>query len=105
LTVPSARFFCDAGSGAILCTDTPVGPGQLAISQQPRHIVELALSARPRPVAGSSNQAVRAALARLRAELGPVRQIQDKFTELHEGPDLDRYLAAPAGFRRRPTRA
>ncbi|MFI5587611.1 hypothetical protein ACIA5G_21350 [Amycolatopsis sp. NPDC051758] len=46
------------------------------------------------------NTDVRAALARLRAELGPEREIEDGFDELHEDPDLDRYLADPKGFKR-----
>jgi hypothetical protein len=29
---------------------------------------------------------------------GPAWQIEDEFTELHEDPDLDRYLADPTGF-------
>jgi hypothetical protein len=46
------------------------------------------------------NADVRAALARLRAEPGPERVIQNEFTELHEDPGLDRYLADPKGFKR-----
>ncbi|MER6983551.1 hypothetical protein ABT317_43035 [Streptomyces carpinensis] len=44
------------------------------------------------------NEAVHRTLGRLRAELGPSWQIHDEFDELHEDPDLDRYLADPAGF-------
>ena len=46
------------------------------------------------------NAGVRAALARLRAELGPEWVIHDEFAELHEDPELDRYLADPKGFKR-----
>ncbi len=46
------------------------------------------------------NADVRAALARLRAELA--HDVENGFTELHEDPDLDRYLADPKGFRRFP---
>ncbi|MCR6490340.1 hypothetical protein M8542_46800 [Amycolatopsis sp. OK19-0408] len=46
------------------------------------------------------NADVRAALASLRAELGPSYEIADEFGELHEDPDLDRYLADPKGFKR-----
>jgi hypothetical protein len=44
------------------------------------------------------NEAVRQALGRLRIELGSAWQIHDEFDELHEDPDLDRYLAAPTEF-------
>ncbi|WIY06263.1 hypothetical protein QRX60_21350 [Amycolatopsis mongoliensis] len=47
------------------------------------------------------NADTRAALARLRAELG--RDVEDGFTELHEDPELDRYLADPKGFERQRT--
>ncbi|WP_210408034.1 hypothetical protein [Allokutzneria sp. NRRL B-24872] len=46
------------------------------------------------------SQAVREAVDRLRAELGPAWEIRDEFGDLHEDPDLDRYLADPAGFDR-----
>lgn len=46
------------------------------------------------------NAAARALLARLRTELGPDYEIVDAFTEQHEDPDLDAYLADPKGFRR-----
>jgi hypothetical protein len=49
---------------------------------------------------GRFNADVRAALARLRVELGPEWVIRDEFTELHEDPELDRYLADPKGFKR-----
>lgn len=44
--------------------------------------------------------AVRRAMQRLRTELGAEWEILDEFEELHEDPDLDRYLADPASFRR-----
>jgi hypothetical protein len=47
------------------------------------------------------NARVRAVLERLRAELGPAWAVVDEYADLHEDPDLDRYLADPAGFRRR----
>ena len=46
------------------------------------------------------NADVRAVLARLRAELGPGWEVEDRFLEEHEDPDLDRYLADPEGFKR-----
>ncbi len=46
------------------------------------------------------NEAVHRALDRLRTELGPEWEIHDAFLALHEDPDLDRYLADPAGFAR-----
>jgi hypothetical protein len=44
------------------------------------------------------NAAAQRALDRLRTELGAAWEITDEFTELHEDPDLDRYLTDPAGF-------
>lgn len=35
-----------------------------------------------------------------RAALGPGWVIADEVDEVHEDPDLDRYLADPEGFRR-----
>jgi hypothetical protein len=52
------------------------------------------------PECARFNSAVAAALARLRAELGPGWEIDDRTRELHEDPDLDRWLADPPGFRR-----
>jgi hypothetical protein len=46
------------------------------------------------------NADVRAALERLWAELEPRWEIANEFDELHEDPDLDRYLADPKGFKR-----
>ena len=44
------------------------------------------------------NADARDALERVRAELG--QEVEDGFVELHEDPDLDRYLADPKGFER-----
>jgi hypothetical protein len=46
------------------------------------------------------NQATRQALGHLRAELGPGWDVHDDHGELHQDPDLDRYLADPAAFDR-----
>ncbi len=46
------------------------------------------------------NADARAALARVRSELGPGWVVEGGFTELHEDPELDRYLADPKGFQR-----
>jgi hypothetical protein len=46
------------------------------------------------------NGAVHHVIQRLCAELGPTWEIRDLFQDLHEDPDLDRYLADPAGFTR-----
>jgi hypothetical protein len=119
-----ARFCFDAGSGTVLWAESPdaaeiwgyaVELDQLPVSQPLLHdltslIAEYDTSLNwdyppdpgpwREPRCRRFNQAVRQALGRLRAELGPAWQIQDKFGELHEDPDLDRYLADPAGFRR-----
>jgi hypothetical protein len=39
-------------------------------------------------------------LNRLRDELGPQWTIVDELDDVHEDPDLDRYLADPRGFQR-----
>ena len=120
--MPSARFFFDAGSGGVLWTMTPedrdaygylVDLDRLPISQVLRDELE-SLVARydtslnwdyppdPGPWREAEclqfNEAVRQTLGRLRAELGPTWQVYDEFYELHEDPDLDRYLANPSGF-------
>ena len=46
------------------------------------------------------NAAVRSVLARLREELGSEWTVVDQYVEVHEDPDLDRYLRDPKGFRR-----
>lgn len=52
------------------------------------------------PKCRTFNAAVRRAVDQLRAELGGGWEIADDLDELHEDPDLDRYLADPSGFRR-----
>ncbi|MEU7783031.1 hypothetical protein [Amycolatopsis sp. NPDC049159] len=69
------RFFFD--NGVVLWAE--VGPADLAA---------LPLS-----------EGLRAELDNL-AELGPGWVVEDGFTELHEDPELDRYLADPKGFQR-----
>ena len=49
------------------------------------------------------NTAATAALDRLRSELGADWEVIRDFADQYEDPDLDRYLANPAGFQRRPT--
>jgi len=46
------------------------------------------------------NQAVHQAIRRLREELRPAWQIHDEFQDLHEDPDLDRYLTDTQAFTR-----
>ncbi|MDT7797632.1 MAG: hypothetical protein QOI78_1065 [Actinomycetota bacterium] len=73
------RFFFDAGSGTVLWAD--VGPADLE---------QLPLGAELRAELDSLVDQCR--------ELG--EDVEDGFTELHEDPDLDRYLADPKGFKR-----
>ncbi|MGI5525224.1 hypothetical protein ACQEUX_30385 [Micromonospora sp. CA-259024] len=123
----SARFFFDAGSGTVLWT---VGPEDQAIWGYAVDLKELPISPDLQaelvelvaqydthvnweyppdpgpwrePQCRRFNEAVRKALGRLRAELGPSWRIQDDFTELHEDPDLDRYLRDPEDFVRSGT--
>ena len=122
--MPAVRFFFDAGSGTVLWTTDPadqevwgyaVDLAALPVSQALRdelvrlvadHDTSLNWDYPPdpgpwrEPRCRAFNSAVRAAITRLRAELGPDWRVRDEFTELHEDPDLDRYLADPAGFRR-----
>ncbi|MFH8336498.1 hypothetical protein [Streptomyces sp. AM6-12] len=119
--MPNARFFFDAGSGGVLWASSedrdawgyPVDLDRLPISHDLRDGLK-ALIARydtslnwdypPHPgpwreaECRDFNEAVRQALARLRAELGPEWRIHDEFYALEEDPDLDRYLANPARF-------
>ncbi|MEV4414846.1 hypothetical protein [Catellatospora sp. NPDC049609] len=119
------RFFFDAGSGGVLWMTepaawetwgNPVDLARLPIGEALRRELD-ALATRydtslnwdspadPGPwredECAAFNRDVRDALGRLRAELGPRWQIIDQFAELHADPELDRYLADPAGFRRR----
>jgi hypothetical protein len=122
--VYDARFCFDAGSGTVLWADRPdttqvwgyaVDLGQLPISQAlldelTSLVGEYDTSVNwdyppdpgpwREPRCRAFNRAVRQALGRLRAELGPSWDFHDEFKELHEDPDLDRYLADPAGFKR-----
>jgi hypothetical protein len=120
--MPSASFYFDAGSGGVLWTTTlqdwdtwghPVELDILPISRTLRKDLER-LATRfdtslnwdypPHPgpwreaECRQFNQAVHQALDRLRTGLGPAWQIHDEFEELHEDPDLDRYLADPTRF-------
>ncbi|WP_410623806.1 hypothetical protein [Amycolatopsis sp. cmx-8-4] len=108
------RFFFDAGSGTVLWAGVgPADVDRLPISAGLRaeldSLVEQydeSLNWDYPPDPGPWREArclrfnadVRAALARLRRELG--EDVEDGFTELHEDPDLDRYLAGPKGFKR-----
>ncbi|MER6052130.1 hypothetical protein ABT168_32635 [Streptomyces sp. NPDC001793] len=122
--MPSARFFFDAGSGIALWAMTPedsdvwgyaIDPDRLPISQAlrgelnslvARYDTSLNWDYPPDPgpwreaECRQFNEAVSHTLHRLRAELGPAWQIHDEHLELHEDPDLDRYLADPARFDR-----
>jgi hypothetical protein len=108
------RFFFDPGSGAVLWAD--VGPAdldQLPISASLRAELDSLVEQYDESVnwdyppdpgpwrearCARFNADVRTALARLRRELGTA--VEDGFRELHEDPDLDRYLADPKGFKR-----
>jgi hypothetical protein len=113
----SARFFFDPGSGTLLWTtgsdSTFVDPDELPISPELLAEVDRLLAwydtslnwdypPDPGPWREAEcrrfNEAARLVLDRLRTELGPAWQIEDEFREVHEDPDLDRYLADPAGF-------
>jgi len=120
--MPAARFFFDAGSGIVLWAATPedtqvwgypIEVDQLPISHDlgdilsgliARYDTSLNWDYPPDPgpwreaECHDFNEAVRQALDRLRTALGPAWQIYDEFLPLHEDPDLDRYLADPAGF-------
>ena len=124
--MPTARFFFDAGSGTALWTTSPedrerrgyaVDPRQLPISQAlqddlmsliAQYDTSLNWDYPPdpgpwrEPQCRQFNHAVHQAIERLRRELGPAWQIHDAFDELHEDPDLDRYLADRVGFTRTP---
>ena len=120
--MPKAKFFFDAGSGAILWALTPGDRGEwgypvdlrdMPITQGLREELEALITRYDQSLneeyppdpgpwreaeCAEFNEAVRQALGRLRAELGPTWEIDDEFEDLHEYPDLDRYLADPAGF-------
>jgi hypothetical protein len=124
--VPTARFFFDAGSGTVLWVTSPedqqgwgyaVDLRRLPISQAlrddltsliARYDTSLNWDYPPdpgpwrEPQCVRFNHAVHQAIERLRAELGPAWHIHDAFDELHEDPDLDRYLVDRAGFTRTP---
>ena len=119
-----ARFFFDAGSGAVLWMRSdedqrrwghPVDAALLPISQPLRDELQrligwydTSLNWNYPPDPGPwrepeclrFNRAVHSALSQLREELGPQWNVVDEFNEVHEDPDLDRYLANPRGFRR-----
>ncbi len=110
------RFFFDAGSGTVLWGG--IGPADLdglpisgalrasldSLVEQYDESMNWDYPPDPGPWREARcarfNAEVRAALARLRTELGPEWGVEDGFTELHEDPALDRYLADPKGFRR-----
>ncbi len=124
--MPAARFLFDAGSGTALWITTPEDHDQrgyaadlrgLPVSQALHDELESLIAMYDtslnwdyppdpgpwrEPQCRRFNHAVHQAIQRLREELGPAWQIHDKFTDLHEDPDLDRYLADPSGFTRTP---
>lgn len=117
-----ARFFFDAGSGMVLWADNtaaretydyPIDLDRLPISAALRdelkglideYDTSLNWDYPPdpgpwrEPRCRRFNQAAREALDRVREELGPTWEIADEFKELHEDPELDRYLVDPAGL-------
>jgi hypothetical protein len=124
--MPAASFFFDAGSGTALWV-TATGDQdhrgyaadlrRLPVSQALLDELESLVAAYDtslnwdyppdpgpwrEPRCLQFNHAVRQAIQRLREELGPAWQIHDLFKDLHEAPDLDRYLADPSGFTRTP---
>ncbi|MGI5341231.1 hypothetical protein ACQEVS_29435 [Streptomyces sp. CA-181903] len=119
--MPTARFFFDAGSGVALWAASEdqgewgyaIEVDRLPVSRDLRDVLngliaryDTSLNWNYPPDPGpwreaecqDFNEAVSRALDRLRAELGPEWRVFDEFYPLHEDPDLDRYLADPAGF-------
>ncbi|MFD9483603.1 hypothetical protein ACFWBX_06280 [Streptomyces sp. NPDC059991] len=119
--MPTARFFFDAGSGAVLWAAPEdreawgyaVDLGWLPISDDLRDGLSRLIArydtsvnwdypSGPGPWREAEchdfNEAVRQVLGRLRAEIGQEWQIHDEFYALHEDPDFDRYVADPSGF-------
>ena len=113
----SARFFFSPRSGTLLWasgSENPfIDPDELPISPELLAEVDRLLSWNdtslnwdyppdPGPWREAEcrlfNDAARRALDRLRTELGQTWRIEDGFKEVHEDPDLDRYLTDPAGF-------
>ncbi|WP_410674826.1 hypothetical protein [Amycolatopsis sp. cmx-4-68] len=110
------RFFFDAGSGTVLwgemgpadLDELPISAGLRASLDRLAEEYDGSLNWDYPPDPGPWREArcerfnaeVRAVLARLRAELGPGWEVEDEFLELHEDPELDRYLADPKGFKR-----
>jgi hypothetical protein len=122
--VPTARFFFDAGSGRVLwaafdADDSrlgyPVDHDRLPISQSLKDELARLIAWYDtsmnwdyppdpgpwrEPECVAFNQSVNIAVAQLRRELGPDWVISNEAEDLHEDPDLDRYLADPRTFRR-----
>lgn len=108
--MPAARFFFDAGSGTVLWAVRPrdgdvwgyaVDLDRLPVSRGLRdelanlvtwYDTSLNWAYPPdpgpwrEPECRRFNEAVHAAVGRLRDELGPDWEIRDEFTELHEDP-------------------
>jgi hypothetical protein len=122
--MPTVRFFFDAGSGGLLwpisepdwqAWGSPIDPGRLPVREELRDEVvrlvdwydkSLNWDYPPdpgpwrQPECDRFNETARRTLLWLRQELGPDWEIVDGFQDLHEDPDLDRYLGDPRGFRR-----
>jgi hypothetical protein len=121
--MPAARFFFDAGSGTVLWAvpgphtgqQYALDPRQLPVSEALRdQLASLAAQYDTslnwdyppdpgpwrEPQCRSFNRSVHQSIQQLREELGPTWQVHDLFEDLHEDPDLDRYLADPPGFTR-----
>jgi hypothetical protein len=119
-----ARFFFDPGSGGVLWmrneaewaswgnpVDTKLLPISESLREELARLVESYDSSLnwdyppdPGPWREQDcerfNLTAREALNRLREELGPTWTIVDEFQDLHEDPDLDRYLTSPSTFHR-----
>ena len=121
--MPTARFFFDYGSGTVLWADPAdqetwgyaIDLDQLPVNQALRNELTRLIArydtslnwdspSSPGPWREAQchafNEAALRALCLLQDELSPDWQITDSVLELHEDPDLDRYLADPPGFAR-----
>ncbi len=117
--MPAANVYFDHGSGTCVwledAADCWADPEQLPVSATLRaellRLVDWYDTALNRdyppdpgpwrePECERFNTAVRDLVVRLRTELGADWVLHDCTEQMHEDPDLDRYLADPAGFRR-----
>ena len=110
------RFFFDAGSGVVLWSEgypadlelLPIDADLAGELERLTGLYDTSLNWNSPMDPGpwreaecvSFDLAVRQALTRLRDQLGAEWQVDEHLDELHEDPDLDRYLADPHNFRR-----